>query len=527
MKRKIFKTVLTSLVLCVFTSLSALAEIKLSALVSDNMVLQQGQKVPVWGWADAGENITVKFAGQEASSRTDKNGKWIVWLKSMPVCADGKAMLISSSDANDQPITINNVVVGEVWLCSGQSNMAMAVKGCDNLEEEKKDADYPNVRHFTVTRQASITPLETCTGAWIISAADTIEGFSATAYFFGRALHKGIKVPVGLINSSWGGTRVEAWTAPEYLKSDAAKEYIAGYEKSKKEYDPVKAKENFDKALAKWEEAKKKAKDEGKPAPRKPQMQTDPAVNQNHPSNLYRGQICPLLPYAIKGAIWYQGESNARDVPGAIAYYDLLSAMIKNWRDDWGYRFPFYAVQLPNFKAEQVEPVEESSWPYIRESFTRIAEDVKDAGMAVTIDVGMADNIHPKDKQTVGRRLAMQALKNVYKQDVIASGPLYKSMKKDDGKIVIKFDCIGSGLKSKDGGALKTFAIAGKDKKFVAAEAEIAGDTVVVSSSAVTEPVAVRYAWAANPHLCNLFNKEGLPASPFRTDKWEAVEPVK
>ena len=285
-------------------------------------------------------------------------------------------------------------------------------------------------------------------------------------------------MPIGLVRSCWGGTRIEAWSPME--------------------------------SLAQY------------PAVMKYRTRTN-AKSQNYPANLYNAMIHPLIPYGLRGAIWYQGESNAKNLENAILYRDLLENMVVQWRSDWGDDFPFYAVQLVNFKKPQQQPVENTPWAAIRESFLQFSKEVPNTGIAVGIDVGEANNIHPKNKQEIGRRLAQQALAKTYTKKIIAGGPIYKSMKKDGNKIILIFDDIGSGLMEQGGASLKTFAITGKDKKFVAAQAVIVDGTVVVSSPEVSDPVAVRYAWADNPVGCNLFNKEGFPASPFRTDDWPLI----
>ncbi len=322
-------------------------------------------------------------------------------------------------------------------------------------------------------------------------------------------------MPVGLINSSWGGTPVEAWMSVKAQQThEELKPMLDDWQQRVAAYDPQKAKQQYDEALARWEEAAEKAKAEGKPVPQRPRPPTDPRLSPHRPGNLYNGMIAPLCPFAIRGAIWYQGEANA----GRASTYGLqLATMIRNWRENWGYEFPFAWVQLPNFMAPQQQP-SEGGWAWIREQMLQTLA-LPQTGMAVTIELGEAGDIHPKNKQDVGKRLALWALAEVYGKDIVYSGPIYKGMKREGEKIILSFDQTDGGLVA-EGGKLRGFAIAGEDRNFVWAEARIEGDTVVVSSPEVKQPVAVRYGWASNPD-CNLYNEAGLPASPFRTDQWE------
>jgi sialate O-acetylesterase len=501
---------------------SSFAELKLARLFSDGMVLQRDQKVAVWGWADPGESVTVSFAGKDYATQAGDDGKFMVRLKKMKASAEGQVLVVK---VGAESIEVKNVLVGEVWLCSGQSNMQMAVNGADNFEAEKAAANYPLIRMFLTDLKANIEPQKDCTGSWKVCTPDNVGAFSATAYFFGRELHKELGVPVGLIRSCWGGTRIEAWTPMASLeKYPTVMESKTKQDQWAEKFNEEAAEKEYADAVEKWKLKVKQAKADGGKAPRKPKKKVHPHNNQNYPANLYNAMINPLVPYGIRGAIWYQGEANAHSIEEATLYRDLLENMVTAWRKDWDDRFPFYAVQLVNYLPVQSDPVQDTAWARIRESFLKFHKEVPNAGIAVTIDVGMANNIHPTNKQAVGYRLAQQALAQTYKKDVVAGGPIYKSMKKDGNKIVVKFDDIGSGLVEQGGEPLKWFAIAGEDQQFVAAQAAIVEDTVVVSAEGVADPVAVRYAWANNPDGCNLFNKEGFPASPFRTDDWAASE---
>ena len=506
----------TKLSLCMFLAVAvvstAAADVKLPSLFADHMVLQRDLPVAVWGWADPGEKVTVSIGSQTKAVTANQQGKWSLTLDALKAGGPLKMKV-----AGKTTIEIDDILVGEVWLCSGQSNMAMSVASSANFDQEKAAANFPKIRMFTVERKPMAEPQETCKGDWKVCTPENVGGFSAAGYFFGRKLHQDLDVPVGLVHSSWGGTPVQAWTSvAAHKEAPALKPLLENLDKSIASWDPVKAKANHEKQLAKWKEDEAKAKADGKQPPRKPNAPTDPNVSQNSPGRLYNGMIAPLVPYTLRGAIWYQGESNAGN---AKLYGTQLGTMITSWRADWKQGdFFFLSVQLPNFMAPQKEPSEMGGWPLIREEFVKLLQ-MKNTGMAVTIDVGEEKDIHPKNKQDVGKRLALWALAKVYGKDVVACGPLYKSMKKDGDTIAVSFDYVGGGLVGK-GDKLKGFAIAGADKKFVWADAKIVGDTVVVSSAAVKDPVAVRYAWANNPE-CNLFSKSGQPASPFRTDDWE------
>ena len=504
--------IISSILLLVGTG-NALADIKLPAIIGNDMVLQQGGKVPIWGWADPGEEVMVGVSWQTMkwAVTADKDGKWSFRMTAPKVGGPYEMTLTGKNT-----ITIKNILVGEVWVCSGQSNMEFAVRQANNAQQEIADADYPNIRLFTVRRKVAEQPQSDCEGDWSECSPETVPGFSAVGYFFGRDLYKQLNVPIGLIHTSWGGTPAEAWTRRGVLESDPdfapiLKRYddaVSRYPQARKEYEQK---------LAEWKQAVEKAKAEGTNPPRRPGAPFGPG-SPYEPAGLYNAMIAPLIPYGIQGAIWYQGESNAGR---AYQYRKLFPDMIKNWRQDWGEgQFPFLFVQLANFMKTRPEPGD-SAWAELREA-QLMTLSLPNTGMAVIIDIGEADDIHPKNKQDVGKRLALWALAKTYGKDIVYSGPIYKSMKVDDGKIILSFDHVGGGLIAKGDEQLKGFAIAGADRKFVWADAKIEGDTVVVSSENVSEPVAVRYAWADNP-VCNLYNKEDLPASPFRTDDWPGV----
>jgi sialate O-acetylesterase len=489
------------------------ADIKLPAIIGDNMVLQQGEKVAIWGWADPGEEVMVgvSWRSMKWAVTADEDGKWSFKMASPKVGGPYKMTLTGKNS-----ITIKNILVGEVWVASGQSNMQFAVRQANNAEQEIAEANYPKIRLFYVKRTVADEPQSDCEGSWVECSPETVPGFSAVAYFFGRDLYKELDVPVGLIHTSWGGTPAEAWTRRGVLEAmPECAPILKRYADAVENYP--KAMEEYEQKLAEWKEAAEKAKADGTNPPRRPREPFGPG-HPHTPSGLYNAMIAPLIPYGIAGAIWYQGESNAGR---AYQYRTLFPAMIKNWRKDWGLgQFPFLFVQLANFMQTKPEPGD-SAWAELREA-QLMTLSLPNTGMAVIIDIGEADNIHPKNKQDVGKRLALWALAKTYGKKLVYSGPIYKSMKVDGNSIVLSFDHVGGGLVAKGGEELKGFAIAGADKKFVWADAKIEGDTVVVSSEKVAEPVAVRYAWADNP-VCNLYNKEDLPASPFRTDDWPGV----
>lgn len=505
------RVVVLTLCTLALTAATSSANVRLPAIISDNMVLQAGDRVRLWGWADPNEEIQVNVGWRDSqwSIQTDETGKWEFPVKAPSI---GGPYQITLKGKNT--VTVKNILAGQVWVCSGQSNMEMSVQSSANAEQEIAAAKYPKIRLFTVEKTVAETPREDCKGKWVECSPETVPGFSAVGYFFGRELHKELNQPIGLINTSWGGTPAEAWTSMPMLEENPNfepiltryKEAVATYPQAM-----IKFKEDTDK----WNKAAEEAKAAGKPAPgNRPWAPFGPG-HPHSPAGLYNGMIAPLIPYTVGGAIWYQGESNAGR---AYQYRELFPTMIKSWWNNWGQGdFPFLFVQLANFMEVKDAPGD-SAWAELREAQT-MTLSMPNTGMAVIIDIGDAKDIHPKNKQDVGKRLALWALANTYDKDVVYSGPLYTSMEKKGDKIVLHFDHCGGGLVARGGETLKGFAIAGENRKFVWANARIEGDTVVVSSGEVPNPLAVRYAWADNP-ICNLSNKAGLPASPFRTDTW-------
>lgn len=483
------------------------AEVKLPAIFSDHAVLQQDASIPVWGWADSGEEVTVKVAGQSQSARAGADGTWKLKLGKI---ARGGPYTLEVQGKNK--ITIKDVLVGEVWLGSGQSNMAMTVNRSKDYDKEKGEAKYPQMRMFKESSGSNTQPQIQGGGNWVVCSPETVGGFSATAYFFGREIHQTLKVPVGLINSSVGGTPVEAWTSLEaQQKSAALKPVLESWTKADAGFDLKQAESKYKVDLDKFNKAKSAGK-----AARAPQKPAQPRLGSHYPGNLYNGKISPLIPYAIRGAIWYQGENNAnRGIPQL--YGAQLETLIQDWRSRWGQaEFHFAWVQLPNFHKLQTQPVEESGWVTVREEMTKTLR-LKNTGMAVTLEAGEAGDIHPKDKQTVGHRLALWALATVYGHKIPHQGPTLGSHQVKGGEIILQMKDANGGLKA-HGDSLKGFAIAGADKKWVFANARIDGDKIILSHASVKEPAHARYGWADNT-VGNLFNGAGLPAGPFRTDR--------
>ncbi len=488
------------------------ADVSLPSVIGENMVLQQGMPIPIWGWADPGEEVTVKLERRKESATADGDGCWKVEIKKMK--AGGPyTMTVSGNNT----INLYNILVGEVWVCSGQSNMQWSVQASQNSKMEIAAANYPRIRLFTAERTVASEPQKDVPGKWVECSPETVGEFSAVGYFFGRELHNKLQIPIGLINSSWGGTRAEAWTSMPTLKSDPM--YQAILERGERDVENFKeAFDQYEEAYENWKQEMREAEVTGEPVPNPPRMPNLVYRNPHRPAVLYNGMIAPLIPYAVQGAIWYQGESNAGR---AYQYRSLFKDMILDWRKNWGNEdLAFLFVQLANF-IQTYSP--DTAWAELREA-QAMALKLPNTGMAVTIDIGNPTDIHPRNKQEVGRRLALDALAGTYgKDDVIYSGPMYKSMEKEGAKIRISFNHLGGGLISGDGKDLQGFLIAGSDRQFEEANAMIDGNDVIVWSDKVTRPAAVRYAWKDNPEECNLYNRAGLPANPFRTDDWPGV----
>ena len=487
-------------ILYLLTAACALhAAVKLPALISDHMVLQQGIPVRVWGAADPGETVKVEFQGQSVSVKTAENGKWTAWLK--PLVTGGPLdMTINSS-------VIKDVLVGEVWVGSGQSNMEFKLQTAVNHDEEIAAADYPMIHLFLVKKAVADQPAEDVTGAWQVCSPASAKGFSAVEYFFGRHLMQNLHVPMGLIESDWGGTPAESWITRQAVESDPSLKFVTeNWDKVLANYPAAKAR--YEQQLAAWPKAVEDAKAAGRTPPNRPPLPRGPG-HQNTPGGLYNAMIAPLVPYGIRGAIWYQGESNANEA-NAWRYRRLFGAMIQDWRNRWGQGdFPFLFVQLANYKSNPY-------WPVLRESQTETLR-LANTGMAVIHDIGESKDIHPKNKQDVGLRLALAARAIVYKQPIEYSGPMFQAATPENGALRVYFTH-AEGMRSSNHDPITGFEIAGEDGKYVWAEAKVEGSTIVVSSPQVSEPATVRYAWADDP-VCNLVNQAGLPASGFRSDQ--------
>lgn len=463
---------------------AAIAEIKLPAVVGDNMVLQEGEPAPIWGWVDPETEVHVVFDGKTYKTKADQDGRFQVDLE--PSEADSEpSNLVIETTAGDRT-ELKNILVGDVWVCSGQSNMEWPVARATDAEKEIAAADHPGIRIFKVERAVADAPKTDCKGSWVVCSPETIGDKTAVGYFFARALNQELKKPIGLLQTSWGGTPAEAWTSREALEAEPS----------------------LKPPLDRWDKAAE--------APQQ-------AESPHRPANLYNAMIAPLLPYAVKGAIWYQGESN---VGRAVQYRTVFPTMIENWRAVWNKPgLPFGFVQIAPYKYNRDNPNpgrEVERCAELWEAQVMTLQKLDNVGMAVTTDIADLPDIHPTNKQDVGHRLALWARATVYGDDALVySGPIYKSMQKEGNKIRLSFDH-AAGLKASDGKDLNEFTIAGADENFVPAKATIDGETIVVESADVADPVAVRFGWheLAQP---NLVNAAGLPASPFRTDDFKAL----
>jgi sialate O-acetylesterase len=487
---------LCALLLCIG---SARADVKPAALFGDHMVIQQDKSVPVWGWADPGEQVTVTLGDQKQIAVTETNGAWSVKLSPV-IASSATEMTIAGKNA----IVIHDVLVGEVWLASGQSNMDFTVSskvkyfaGVQNEDQEIARAGYPNIRMFTVKLHMTDVPARDVEGEWQVCSPATVPAFSAVGYFFARDLYQARNLPVGIITSTWGASTAQAWISDQAMRSDPRFAAIVS---------------DYKAAVAKWD---------ARPAATQPAATTrrgglrNPHQDQHNPSVLWNGMIKPVEPYAIRGAIWYQGESV---VGGDQLYLPLMQTLIRSWRGEWAQGdFPFLFCQLANHNAPASQPAPGGQLARVREAqIQTLAEPA--TGMAVLIDIGDVKNVHPKNKQDVGKRLSLVARAIAYGERIEFSGPIYQSMSVEGDRVRLHFSHTGGGLKSREE-KLAGFAIAGGDRKFEYADATIDGDTIVVWSEKVSKPVAVRYGWADNPPT-NLYNDQDLPASPFRTDQW-------
>ncbi len=534
---------LVSLVATLLVAATLRAEVRLAAVFTDHAVLQRDAVVPVWGTAKRGEKLTVSFRGQTLATKADREGRWRVDFAPMPATATPADLVVDGSNT----ITLRDIVVGDVWLCSGQSNMEWPVRLSDNAATETATARFPLIRHFKVAQQmAHDQPAADVQGSWTVCAPETAPHFTAVGFFFARELHRDLGVPIGLLNITWGGTPIESWLSPEMLAATPhAKSVAAAWAQTVADY-PAK-KTAYDQKMAEWERRATAAKAAGQPEPTdRPWRPAGPGLPEE-PTVVWLGMVAPVVPFSLRGVVWYQGESN---VGREREYQDLFPALINGWRATWAQAaqpptpvekprkkskrddsdesspeptapaaepLPFLFVQLPNYADNSPEG---DWWARLREAQAS-ALALPATGMAVAIDLGDSANIHPTHKQEVGRRLALVARAQVHGEGVDSAGPTYTEHSLEaDGTIRIRFANAQIGLVCR-GPRVQGFQIAGADRVFQPADARIEGDTVVVSSPAVKAPMAVRYAFANDPQPePNLFNGAGLPAAPFRTDSW-------
>ncbi len=518
-------SITTAAALLVFLSPAIAAPLSLPHFFSDHMVLQRDTSANIWGTAAPDTEVVVTFKGNEASASADENGQWHATVETGPADATGSDLVISSGN---ETTTIKDVLVGEVWLASGQSNMVWTMDRVEDYAEEISKADYPGIRFFLAPMVTAVEPQDDIEGEWSLCNSETLGGYSAVAYFFAKTLHEELGIPVGVIKTAWGGKPVETFTSREALNTlPGTKKLVDELLASDAQFDEEQAQRGYEARLADWETAiaawkAKPAEERGRP-PRRPAVPKRPLLTEGRPGVLFNAMIHPFVGYTIQGAIWYQGEGNAK--PGAVPYDQTLPLLINDWRTRWDDDFSFYFVQLANFRQPTTEPGDNDPWPLLQDRMRLVLDTTPGTGMAIINDVGEADDIHPKNKHDVGKRLALWALARDYGKKLVAwSGPLYRDAEFGESAVTVSFDQVGKGLEVRDGGELKRFEIAGKDKVWHWAKAKIEGeDTVVVSSPEVGAPAAVRYAWAANPEGANLVNSEGLPASVFRTDDWDDV----
>ncbi len=510
----------------VAAAISARADVSLSGVIGSGMVIQRDRPAAIWGWAAPGEKVTLLIGGKPAGS-AEGRGAEIPWKIMLPAQKAGPVPEITVSGSNT--IALTNVLAGNVWVCSGQSNMVMTVVkgpwcgygGANNGEQEAASANDPQLRLFTVGRGGSATPSLVVSGSWAAATPDSVKSASATAYFFGRELRAQLHVPIGLVISAVGGTAVEPWTPRKALDGDADFAALeAGAKSLQQEFAARDAADG--KLVAAWKKAVAEAQAKGQPTPPQPAAQLTPdqhfALSDAGPilgaGGLYNGKIHPLTPMTIEGVIWYQGESNARR---GAHYAHSLTKMIEGWREAFGRQFPFLIVQLANFGPPTIEDHRLGSFPLVREAQEKVAENVPGAGIITAVDIGDARQIHPGNKQEVGRRLAQLALKQVYGRDVTASGPVFAGARFQDGKAVVAFRPDAGELLLKGPGG---FELAGEDHKFAPAVAVLKDGAIEVSAPGVPKPVAVRYAFLNAPE-CTVYNKAGWPALPFRSDDWK------
>ncbi|MDO8542285.1 MAG: sialate O-acetylesterase [Opitutaceae bacterium] len=490
-------------------ALRAHADVTLAPLFRDGAVLQRGQAIAIFGRAAPAEKVQVKFGNQTVAVTTPADGHWKAMLKPLKISAQPAELVVTGTNT----VRVRDVLVGDVWLCSGQSNMGFIVRNAERAEAEIAAANFPLIRQFKVTLTAAEQPKDDVKGDWAPCSPATVGNFSAVAFFFARDLHQKLQVPIGIVNSSWGGTQIESWMSEPMLRANpAAKGIFARWEKTLADF-PARQTAHAA-AMEKWKANQAAAKAAGQPFTARAPVAPEGPGSRWLPASLYNGMIAPLVPYGLAGAIWYQGESNAAR---HAEYSSLFTDMIKQWRREFDQPLPFYFVQLANFESGAGNTGD--VWAYLREAQTR-ALALPKTGMAVTIDIGAPKDIHPKNKQDVGHRLALHARQQLFREKIETDGPLFKAAKRDGKGMRVSFTH-AAGLRldpAKDDGLI-SFEVAGEDRKFVSATARVDGQAVIVSADSVAQPVAVRYAWRNSPDA-RLFNGAGLPAAPFRSDNW-------
>jgi sialate O-acetylesterase len=479
------------------------------------MVIQRDKPATLWGWADAGEKVTVTFADQTVTTTADAKGEWTVALKPLKASAEGRTLTVAAENT----IVVENVLVGEVWIASGQSNMQWTLSKSGDAQKHIAAANHPHIRFFTVERKPAGEPQVDAKGQWLAVTPETAAGdLTAVGYHFAVELQRELKVPVGILNTNWGGTVAEAWTPREFLLSKPNLKYLVEkYDDAAENYDSQKDQKRYEEAMVKWKAAAEAAKAANKPAPRQPAKPTHPSGNQNSPSTLYNGMIHPFIHMAVRGAIWYQGESN---VNRAYEYRTLFPTMIAAWRSRFGIvDMPFYFVQLAPYDYNRGNAAGAQNLPELWDAQLFTLNTVANTGMPVITDIATLNDIHPPNKVDVGKRLALWALAKTYnRSNLFHSGPIFSKATVTGDKIALSFQHDAS-LASRDGKPLSHFTIAGADQKFKPATATIEGKQIIVASPEVPNPVAVRFAWS-NTAEPNLINASRLPASPFRTDDW-------
>lgn len=501
-------TALFTLLVVVSTSTQVNAELILPSIFGNSMVVQRDQPIHVWGWTEPGQSVVAQLGDRSGKAVAGQDGRFDLKIKALP--AGGPYELVIEADEKK---VYSDVLVGEVWVCSGQSNMAWQVSNANDADLESLSSNYPKIRLISVPQVGTQEPQRDFSGSWAAADATTVKDFSAVGFFFGRRLHQILDVPIGLIDNAWGGSAAEAWVPKDVLKEDGKyDELLSSWEMRMADYDYDSIEAAWQTRFNQWKEGGRKGN-----APRKPR---NDSIGNQRPANIYNGVLKPTIGYTIRGAIWYQGESNASR---AYQYRDLFPLMIQTWRDQWGQGdFPFYWVQLADFRNETADPGD-SDWAELREAQTMTMSRLPNTGQAVIVDVGEGRDIHPRNKQIVANRLVRWALAKDYGIVVPCQSPTYESMEVKEGRVTLKFDHVGQGLYTFDVTEAIGFTVAGEDEKFYNATAQVIGkDKVVVSAAEVPNPVAVRYAWATNP-ICNVQSRDGLPMTPFRTDDWKGV----